>query len=269
MSWQASFMNRPQSIEIAFSWRTLLRSSFIAANAAVDLRINTALAAIKELPNSIFQEKQPTLRWSGKSPSICAQLRVGSDVEWLSSLWGKQIFSRAVTILLCPYHFWQSLILLTQPIHSLSWSLFFAFSEGFSNLLGPHMLASTQISASDCVDGKICTSQKHKAGKAWCGGYEEEKNAFSCLLQAGKRNFLSSYSRNLERTIKCTPVLVGSACHIWQCVVKRRKGAVNDKLIMDVWVLVFLPYKVTWLILKLFIFKTMKVFNYYFAVGCA
>ena len=32
--------------------------------------------------------------------------------------------------------------------------------------------------------------------------YEEEK-----LLQAGERNFLTSYSRNPERTIKSTPVL--------------------------------------------------------------
>ena len=29
---------------------------------------------------------------------------------------------------------------------------------------------------------------------------------FSCLQQAGARNFFTSYSRNPERTIKCTPV---------------------------------------------------------------
>ena len=40
-------------------------------------------------------------------------------------------------------------------------------------------------------------------------------------------------------------VLDGSACHTWQYIVKGRKRATNDKLIMDVGVLVFLPYKVT------------------------
>ena len=41
------------------------------------------------------------------------------------------------------------------------------------------------------------------------------KIAFSYLLQAGKRNFFTSYSQNPERTIKCTPILVS-------CILRRQ-----------------------------------------------
>ena len=51
----------------------------------------------------------------------------------------------------------------------------------------------------------------------WCalGSVNMRKKvAFSCLLQAGERNFSSSYSQNPERTLKCAPVESDCFCEM-------------------------------------------------------